>query len=390
MTCLYVVVMSVAVFWSDIKELFTGDDEAQQIAIVNETSADLSGIFVSNGDMAFIQDEKDVSVLEKRVKDGKVDAIVTINDQDGQLHAEIATFTPLKLNDQSTLSSLLQYAGQHFAVQQLSLSPEQAAQIMGAQTAITTKNLNEESAGGKSEEEKQSGLVVSYAVGILIYFFISTFLSMITTEIASEKGSRAMEMLLVSVKPATHFKAKIAGVLLLALTQMGIIAVVFLIYSKFVKDGMVWDAAASIIKELSVGYVIYAIVFLLLTVILYLIIGALFGSLVSKVEEAGQVLMPAMIITMIGFYVMLTGMGNPDTLIIKIFSYIPLTSGMIMPMRIGATDIGSIVPLLSLGILIVTIIVVYLFSLSFYKRSVLTYSSGGVIQKIKTVLKVTT
>ncbi|WP_312507082.1 ABC transporter permease [Lysinibacillus sp.] len=390
MTCLYVVVMSVAVFWSDIKELFTGDDEAQQIAIVNETSADLSGIFVSNGDMTFIQDEKDVSALEKRVKDGKLDAIVTINDQGGQLHAEIATFTPLKLNDQSALSSLLQYAGQHFAVQQLSLSPEQAAQIMGAQTSITTKNLNEESAGGKSEEEKQSGLVVSYAVGILIYFFISTFLSMITTEIASEKGSRAMEMLLVSVKPATHFKAKIAGVLLLALTQMGIIAVVFLIYSKFVKDGMVWDAAASIIKELSVGYVIYAIVFLLLTVILYLIIGALFGSLVSKVEEAGQVLMPAMIITMIGFYVMLTGMGNPDTLIIKIFSYIPLTSGMIMPMRIGATDIGSIVPLLSLGILIVTIIVVYLFSLSFYKRSVLTYSSGGVIQKIKTVLKVTT
>ncbi len=390
MTCLYVLVMSVAVFWSEIKELFTGDDEAQQIAIINETSADLSGIFVSNGDMAFIQDEQDVSKLEKKVKDGKLDAIVTINDQDGQLQAEIATFTPLKLNDQSTLSSLLQYAGQHYAVQQLSLSPEQAAQIMAAQTTISTKNLNEESAGGKSEEEKQSGLVVSYAVGILIYFFISTFLSMITTEIASEKGSRAMEMLLVSVKPATHFKAKIAGVLLLALTQMGIIAAVFLIYAKFIKGGMVWDAAASIIKELSIGYVIYAIVFLLLTVILYLIIGALFGSLVSKVEEAGQVLMPAMIITIIGFYVMLTGMGNPDTLIIKIFSYIPLTSGMIMPMRIGATDIGGIVPLLSLGILIATIVVVYLFSLSFYKRSVLTYSSGGVIQKIKTVLKVTT
>ncbi|QTB28592.1 ABC transporter permease [Lysinibacillus sphaericus] len=390
MTCLYVLVMSVAVFWSEIKELFTGDDEAQQIAIINDTSADLSDIFVSNGDMAFIQDEKDIPALEKKVKDGKLDAIVTIKDQGGQLQAEIATFTPLKLNDQSTLSSLLQYAGQHYAVQQLSLSPEQAAQIMAAQTTISTKNLNEESTGGKSEEEKQSGLVVSYAVGILIYFFISTFLSMITTEIASEKGSRAMEMLLVSVKPTTHFKAKIAGVLLLALTQMGILAAVFLIYAKLVKGGIVWDMAADIVKELSVGYVIYAIVFLLLTVILYLIIGALFGSLVSKVEEAGQVLMPAMIITIIGFYVMLTGMGNPDTIIIKIFSYIPLTSGMIMPMRIGATDIGGIVPLLSLGILIATIIVVYLFSLSFYKRSVLTYSSGGVIQKIKTVLKVTT
>lgn len=213
---------------------------------------------------------------------------------------------------------------------------------------------------------------------------------MITTEIASEKGSRAMEMLLASVKPATHFKAKIAGVLLLAMTQMGIIAIAFLLYAKFAKNGVIWDTAATIIQELSISYVMYAIVFLLLTIVLYLIVGALFGSLVSKVEEAGQVLMPAMMVTLIGFYVMLSGIGNPDTLLIKIFSYIPFTSGMVMPMRIGATDIGGMVPLLSLGILIATIVVVYLFSLSFYKRSVLTYSTGGVIQKIKTVLKVTT
>ncbi|WP_370043636.1 ABC transporter permease [Lysinibacillus sp. RC79] len=390
MTCIYILGMSVAIFWSDIKELFTGSDHAQQIAIVNETTADLSGLFVSNGDMKFIQNESNISALEKKVKDEKLDAIIKITDQNGQLNAEIATFTPLKLNDQAALNSILQLAGQNYTVQQLSLTPDQATQIIGAKTIISNKNLNKQTADGKSEEEKQSGLWVSYAVGILIYFFISTFLSMITTEIASEKGSRAMEMLLVSVKPATHFKAKIAGVLLLALTQMGIIAVVFLIYAKFAKNGVIWDMAASIVKELSISYVIYAILFLLLTIILYLIVGALFGSLVSKVEEAGQVLMPAMMITLIGFYVMISGIGNPDTILIKIFSYIPFTSGMVMPMRIGATDIGVMVPLISLGILIATIIVAYLFSISFYKRSVLTYSSGGVIKKIKTVLKVTT
>ena len=390
MTLLYIAVMSIAIFWSDIKEIFTGDDEAQKIAVINDTKADLSEIFVSNGDMEFVQNEKDKTLLEQQAKDGDIAAIVEVSDQNGQLYAEIATFTPLKLNDQSTISSLLQYAGQHYAVQQLSLSPEQAAQIMAAETIITNKNLNEESTGGKSEEEKQAGQFVSYAVGILIYFFISTFLSMITTEIASEKGSRAMEMLLVSVKPTTHFKAKIAGVLLLAITQMAIILGVFLLYAKFAKDGAIWDMAANIIQDLSIGYLIYVVVFLLSTIVLFLIVGALFGSLVSKVEEAGQVLMPAIMITLIGFYVMLSGIGNPDTILIKVFSYIPFTSGMVMPMRIGATDIGVIEPMLSLGLLIATIIVVYLFSLSFYKRSVLTYSSGGLIQKIKTVLKVTT
>ena len=130
--------------------------------------------------------------------------------------------------------------------------------------------------------------------------------------------------------------------------------------------------------------------FLFLTIIMYLIIGALFGSLVSKVEEAGQVMMPALMMTLIGFYVMLSGMGNPDTLLIKIFSYIPFTSGMVMPMRIGATDMYAIEPLISFVLLVVTVLALYFVSLSFYKRSVLTYSSGGIIEKMKTVFKVTT
>jgi len=78
MTCLYILGMSVAIFWSDIKELFTGNDQAKQIAIVNETTADLSGLFVSNGDMEFIQNENNLSKLEKKVKDEKLDAIVKI------------------------------------------------------------------------------------------------------------------------------------------------------------------------------------------------------------------------------------------------------------------------------------------------------------------------
>src|SRR5690606_36508365 len=98
----------------------------------------------------------------------------------------------------------------------------------------------------------------------------------------------------------------------------------------------------------------------------------------------------AMMLLLVGFYVMISGIANPDTLLIKIFSYIPLTSGMVMPMRIGATDISPVEPILSLGVLITTVVLSYLFSLSFYKRSVLTYSSGGIIQKFKSVLKFTT
>ncbi|WP_325166619.1 ABC transporter permease [Viridibacillus soli] len=91
-----------------------------------------------------------------------------------------------------------------------------------------------------------------------------------------------------------------------------------------------------------------------------------------------------------GYYVLFSGMASPDTMLIKVFSYFPFTSGMIMPLRIGATDIAATEPMISLGVLIATVVFLFMLSLSFYKRSVLTYSSGGIIQKIKTVLKVTT
>ena len=70
------------------------------------------------------------------------------------------------------------------------------------------KNLNNESVSGKSEDEKAAGIGASFLVGFLIYSFVMTFLSMITTEVASEKGSRVLEVLLASVKPSTHFYGK--------------------------------------------------------------------------------------------------------------------------------------------------------------------------------------
>lgn len=387
-TLLYIAVMAIVMFWSDIKGLFVSN-EAIEVAIVNETAVDLEPIFVSDDDITFTFPSQSVDELQSQVKGQELDAVIVIAEKDRTLTADIATYTPLKLNDQLAISSLIQYAGKMVGIQQLDLTAQEAEQLLNAQAIITTSNLNEEAVDGKSESQKQSGMFVSYFLGIVIYFFISTFLSMITTDVASEKGSRALEMMLVSVKPSTHFQSKIFGVMLVALTQFVVIFGALIVLLKLSDGGSKFEFIQSILNELSYSYVFYVIVFVFLTIFLYLIIGALFGSLVSKVEEASQVMMPAIMITLIGFYVMLSGIANPDTMLIKVFSYIPLTSGMVMPMRIGATDLLAIEPILSLLILILTVLGMYLLSLNFYKRSVLTYSSGGIIQKIKSVLKFT-
>lgn len=389
MTLLYIAVITVVMFWSDIKALFV-NEEALQIALVNETPVELEPIFASNDDITFSYPTESKESLYEQLKDEKLDAVVIVSEENKRLKAEIATYTPLKLNDQSTISSLIQYAGSIYGIQQLNLTAEEAEKILNSEPIITTTNINEQTGDTKSEDQKQSGMWVSYGAGIVIYFFVMTFLSIITTDVASEKGSRALEMLLVSVKPGTHFQSKIIGTMLVALTQFGVIFGFLFVLLRFTDGGSKWKMVESVLSDISYSYVFYVIAFLFLTIVLYLIIGALFGSLVSKVEEASQVMTPAIMITLIGFYVMISGVANPDTLLIKVFSYIPLTSGMVMPMRIGATDISTVEPIISLVLLIVTCVAAYILSLSFYKRSVLTYSTGGIIEKIKTVLKVTT
>ncbi|MEI4771344.1 ABC transporter permease [Psychrobacillus sp. FJAT-51614] len=385
---IYVGVISVFMFWSDIKEAFF-QDEPLQVALLNETEADIEALFQSSNDIEFTFPTDEIAEVEKQVVDGDFDTAIVIKDQDQSLAAEIATYEPLTFNDQQSISAQLQYAGKLYEVQQLNLTAEQAEKILQSETVISMKSLDE-SATGKSEDEKAAGIGASMLVGFLIYSFVIGFLSMITTDVASEKGSRVLEVLLASVKPSTHFLAKLTGTFLLALTQISALLLVQGLLFLVIDGGSKWDTIVEIVNELSYSFIGYAVLFLLLTMLLYLIIGALLGSLVSKVEESSQAMMPAMMLGVIGFYVLLSGLYSPDTLIIKIFSYIPFTAGMVMPLRIGATDISSFEPMLSMLILIITVILMFLLSLSFYKRSVLTYSSGGIIQKIKTVLKVTT
>ena len=172
---------------------------------------------------------------------------------------------------------MIQYAGKIFAVQQLNLSAEQAARIVESQTDIHMKNLNERKESGKSEDEKAAGIGTSILVGSIIYSFVISFLSMITTDVASEKGSRVLEVLLASIKPSTHFLAKITGTYLLALTQLAVLLAVLILLFLTVDGGAKWDDVTEIVHNLSSSYVFYTTSYFLLSVFLFLIMGALFG-----------------------------------------------------------------------------------------------------------------
>lgn len=389
LTLLYLAIIAVAVNWSSIKGIFTDDNKYVTIALVDDTKLDLAKQFPSDKEVKFKVVKESKKEVDTLVKKEKYDAAVYLTSKDQQLAVELATAKSLDLQVQSKIDALAENAGKVYSVQQLNLSAEQAAKILQTNTVVKQVDLQEKTSN-KTAEEKSAGILIAYIMGFLIYLFVTSYLSMITTDIASEKGSRVLEVLMASVKPSTHLFSKLIGVFLTGLTQIAILAVGAYILIQFTAKKSVTDGLQEMLGQLPATYFIYVILFFLLSIILFLLIGALAGSLVSKVEEASQVMMPGIFIMLIGFYVMLSGISNPDSLLIKVFSYIPFTSGMLMTLRLGATDISTVSVWISLAILFATVALLFTISVTFYKRSVLTYSSGGIMQKIKTVLKVTT
>ncbi len=382
-TAIVLLAVFTAFMWPTISSWFSSKSQAINISVVDQTRAHAGELLKGDSRIKFNSFNGSLQQADQAVTAKKADGTLLLAlDGSGRMTAQIRTDTPLQLNDQQALSQYVQTANQLFTIQQMKLTPEQAQRILTTKINLDQKTIDHQ-ANGKSAEVKTTATFISYAVAFFIYLFVISYLSMISSEVAAEKDSRIMEIIISSSSPVIHLLSRVAGILMLAFTQIFLILGAVCLMAAGFYGGKYWHLAGTALSSVSASYIFYALLFFILACILYTLIGAVLGSLVNKVQDVGQAIMPVTFVLMIGFFIAISGMANPDTLLIKIFSFIPFTASMIMPMRIGATDMGLWQAAASLLLLAGTIIWLFLFSLRFYKGSVLTYTSGSLFKKMK-------
>src|SRR5699024_4751381 len=141
--------------------------------------------------------------------------------------------------------------------------------------------------------------------------------------------------------PITHMFVKILGIALLGFTQICLLVAVGYILLAMKKDQLLrgmWDSFG--ILDILLSLIIYGILLFLLGYALYATIAAMLGSLVSRSEDAQQLMMPLIFLIMIGYFIAIFGISAPDASFITISSYIPFFAPMIMLLRIGVLDIS--------------------------------------------------
>ncbi|QTI53919.1 ABC transporter permease [Enterococcus faecalis] len=129
---------------------------------------------------------------------------------------------------------------------------------------------------------------------------------------------------------------------------------------------------------------IFTLGFFIIGILVFAVLAALCGSLVSKPEDTAKAVQPIMYIGLIGYMIGITfGTNDPQNIVVKVTSFIPLISSYIMPVRLATETASTMEAIVSLVILAVFGIILTIFSARLYKSNVLVYSEGGMIQSLK-------
>ena len=371
--------------------LSTQFKKLNEIAVVSETLG-IQEAFMEQNKEKFDFNKKITSEAEakKALEDEKIDGYITVNITDTLVEGNYIGTKSLGMESIQTIQQSLSQIQLGLTSESLSLSQEDVGKLM-TPANFTEKQV--EVKDGKIKDSKDNRpvmMLVGMGVIFMMYFIVLLYSSITAQEVASEKGSRIMEVILSSTTASKHFYGKITGISLVILTQVGVYLVSGLLGYFFVKD---MDMVQSFFKEIPArellkGLLGYNLLYLLFGVLIYTILAAFLGSLVSKAEDSAKAAAPITYLTIIGFMGSITvGMNNPQSIIIKVMSFVPFLSSFGMPVRIANNDVTNMEVVISLVVLVISIAFLLRLSAKAYKSTVLIYSDKSMMNVFKDAMK---
>lgn len=265
-------------------------------------------------------------------------------------------------------------------------------------TPIASSNLDENGNPIENKAEFKIAAFAGFGFSIIIVMFILTFGMQVMRGVIEEKTNRIIEVIISSVKPFQIMMGKIVGVGLVGLTQFlfwiiltGILVTVITPFlgldsspeamsqmSSTDMESMVNSGQSDMLKTIFslpwLALVSSFLVYFLGGYLLYSALYAAIGAAVDSETDTQQFLVPVMIPLMLGLYVaQFSVMTNPEGPAMFWLSMIPLTSPVVMLIRIAMESVELWEVLLSIAILALTFVGTTWIGARIYKTGILMY-----------------
>lgn len=385
-TIFLVMAIAVAMFIPNISNLFKTNDSDDDysadlpVMLVYAEDSELSSLVKQYFSEAFT--EYNVAVANGTVEDVK-NQIISGKAECGFLMDSASSYTyyvnNLSMYDSNTATAdaVLQEVYRVSAMIQNGMTPEQAGEIMSVQIMSNTTALG---------KDQMQNFFYTYIMIFALYMVILLYGQMVATNVATEKSSRAMEVLITSAKPTSMMFGKVLASCIAGLVQLVAIFGSALVFYNINKsawgDNMIIDS----IFNIPVYLFIFMLVFFILGFLIYAFLYGAIGSTASKLEDINTSVMPITFLFIIAFLVVMFSMtsGNIDNTLMKVCSYIPFTSPIAMFTRICMSTVAWYEICISIAILAFSTVGIGFVSAKIYRTGVLLY---GTTPKIGSIIK---
>lgn len=332
------------------------NDEQQKVAVIDPTGVYAKALKASK---SFAFSAQPVITKEMRSEDSPYDAVVAISGDLVKNNGKVTIYSHKEIP-----GNMLDYIQSKLneTVQKQKL---EATGIAGLDKIIddVQRDVNMRTVKWSKEgDEQASSTYVAIIVGgiftLLIYIFVITYGGMVMQSVIEEKTNRIMELLVSSVKPFQLMMGKIIGVMLVGIAQMALWGVILSIIMTVASVGFGVSQAPSIAagqpmpsptmnmsqdtQELltaivNLPYAEIGLMFIIMFVGGYLLYSSFFaatGASINEQEDANQFVVPITMITLFGLYAAMYSIENTDGPLAFWASLFPLTSPIVMMIRI--------------------------------------------------------
>ncbi len=339
----------------------------------------------------------DLATARTDIREGRLAAVLAIERAaDGDLAFAYYAEDPNGIGAGRT-SAIIRQAANALAIadrmDRLGIAPaDQSALFAPADFALEPADPGKATA---TESDEAASYLLGFGMTILIFMMVILYGNWVAMSVVEEKSSRVMEVILNAATPFQLLSGKVLGVGAVALVQYGAILVagtLALVLQGPVSNLVLGEAGGdvSLPQGLTAGMLLLLGVYGVLGFLLYAVLYAAAGSLVSRQEDVNQAVLPMTLVSTAGYLVAVytaTGLFDLRESWLAVLAQIPFFSPFMMLSRVTAGEVALWEIFLSIALLAVSIVGALWVAARIYAAGVLLYGQRPGLRSIWRVVR---
>lgn len=386
-TLALVIIVAAIMCFPRVSEAFGGDDESDSsgplpvmlVKAEDPTDSDLMyGLFsAAFADYDVEPCSDGAEQIREEILSGRAECAFVLKKEGSYVYY----VDNLSINDSNAAiaEQLLIKLFQMKAMTGCGIGAEQAAGIVGMQISGEVENLG---------KDQTRNFFYTYLMVMALYIVIMIYGSMVANNVASEKSSRAMELLVTSADPVAMLFGKVLASSLAGFIQLLSLFGSALLFYNLNRSYWTGSEVISSLFDIPPQLLFFLLLFFVLGFLTYAFLYGAIGSTVSKLEDIGTAVGPVALLLMASFFVVIFSLafGSVDTTLMKVCSYIPFSASITMFTRIAMSNVPWYEIAASILIQAASVVLIGLIAAKTYRVGVLLYGTKPKLgELIKTV-----